>query len=111
MTARARVSKSARLTIEDRSVGTRGGAAIARSLPDEIEVREARQHRLAPDRRVLERDRDLLIAPGELRGHHDPIAPSSMADAIAVAVLTLARDDRTWRSSRRRGRRWDAERS
>src|SRR4029079_10204421 len=74
-------------------------------LPEEIEVREARKHRLAADGGVLERDRDLLVAPRQLARDHDSVAPASMSDAIAVAVLPFARDDRP-----RRTRRPDASR-
>ena len=76
-------------------------------LADDLEVGQARQHRLAADGRVLERDRDLLVAAGQLGGHHDAVAPAAMADAVAVAELALAGDDRARRRAGRASRpRW-----
>src|SRR5882672_8274459 len=71
---------------------------------DDLEVGEAGEDRLPTDRRVLEHDGDLLFAAGELRRHDDPIAPASVADAVTVAELALARDDRPLWADRRR--RW-----
>src|SRR6476469_9487284 len=61
--------------------------------PDDVQVGEAREHGLATDRRVLEGDRDLLVAPGQLRGHDDAVAPPAVAHPVAVSELSLARDD------------------
>src|SRR5688572_14035117 len=74
----------------------------------DLEVGEARQHRLAADARVLECDRDLLVAAGELRGDDDALAPCGVPHAVTVAGLSLAWDHRavcSWgrgRSGRRR---------
>src|SRR5260221_10897368 len=64
------------------------------SLADDVEVGEARQHRLAAHPCVLERHRDLLVAARQLAGHHNPVAPAGMAHAIAIAESALAGDDR-----------------
>src|SRR6266508_4436555 len=81
------------------SVGSTGGSwTVTLRSPDDLEVRQARQHRLAADARVLERDRDLLVAAGELRRHHDPVAPPTVAHPVAVAELAFAGNDRTWRA-------------
>src|SRR6476620_12629301 len=69
--------------------------SLARASADDLEVCEAGEHRLGTDRRVLERDRDLLVAAGQLGGHHDAVAPSGVADPVPVAELALARDDGT----------------
>src|SRR6266446_6444221 len=58
-------------------------AARPRSA-DDLEVGEAGQDRLPTHRGVLEHDRDLLVAAGQLGGHDDPVAPAGVADAVAV---------------------------
>src|SRR4029079_1777292 len=82
------------------SPGAGSGAdrSSARSLAEEVEVGETREHRLATDGRILERDRDLLVAPGQLGGDDDAVAPAAVTDAVAVAVLALAGDERTGRT-------------
>ena len=77
----------------------------SRLLPRQLEVRERGEHRLAADLGVLERDLDLLVVAGQLRGDHDPVAPAGVADAVAVAVAALPGDDRAGRDGpRSRGR-------
>ena len=106
MTARASGSKSARLTMP--ASRRRPRRDRGRRSPDEVEVGQADEHRLAPDRGVLERDRDLLVAAGQLAGDDDAVAPAGVADPVAVAELALAGDDRAggpWRASPAAGRR------
>src|SRR5215212_3362598 len=107
MTARASASNSMTLTIErspstsgasSPKAGTGSAVVIASTLTDEVEVGEAREHRLAPHRWVLEGHRDLLVAAGQLRCHDDAVTPSTMPDAIAIAELALAGDDRARRA-------------
>ena len=78
----------------------RGRRAGGRSSARQLEVGEAREHRLAPDLRVAEGDRDLLVVAGELRGHHDAVAPARRGGPVAVAVAALAGDDRARRMAR-----------
>src|SRR5204863_786055 len=78
---------------------------IGRNLADQIEIGEAREHRLAPDSWILEGDRDLLVAPGQLGGDDDPIPPAPVAHTIAVPILALAGDDRARRADGARCRR------
>src|SRR5690349_7648228 len=93
MTARASGSKSASRWTPSIPRSTRPSDGGRRST-DDVQVREAREHRLAADRSVLEGDRHFLVAPRELAGHHDPVAPPGVTDSIAVAEAALARDDR-----------------
>src|SRR6185312_7539638 len=82
-----------------RSLSAGGCRPTCRPLrsPDDVQVGETDEHRLAPDRRVLERDRDLFVAAGQLAGDDDAVAPAGVANAIAVAELALAGDDRPGR--------------
>src|SRR5205814_1300932 len=66
---------------------------IGVELPDDVEVGEAGKHRLAADASVAERNDDLLVAAGQLRAHHDSVAPPRVVDPVAVAELALAGDD------------------
>ena len=50
---------------------------------------------LRPTSASLNADLDLLVVAGQLRGDHDPVAPAGVADAVAVAVAALARNDRS----------------
>src|SRR5260221_5024114 len=66
-------------------------------LADELEPGEGREDGLSTDLGIAERHRDLLVAPGQLRGDDDAVTPAVMANAVAVAVATLARDHRPGR--------------
>src|SRR4051794_28161582 len=65
-----------------------------RALAGQLEVGQAGQHRLAADGRILERDADLLVVARQLRRDHDPVPPPRVADAVPVAVASLAGHDR-----------------
>src|SRR5215212_10883885 len=101
MRSAAIASKSDSRTIRSRSMS--GPATLTgASLADEIQVREAREHRLPADGRVLERDGDLLVAPRQLGRHDDPVTPATVADPVAIAVLAFAGNDRSRRPGRGR---------
>src|SRR5829696_3306087 len=70
-------------------------------LARELQVGEARQHRLASDTGVLERDGDLLVVPSELRGDDDAVAPLRVVDPVPVAVPPLTGNDRPRRNDAR----------
>ena len=91
MPARGRAARNRRGPI---GVRAEGPTAIAVGHPTISRFARLPSIGLAPDRRVLEGDRDLLVAPGQLAGDHDAVAPAGVTDAVAVAELALAGDDR-----------------
>src|SRR5688500_7709963 len=116
MRSRASASKPARLTIPSSSVRS-SSPVIAASVPSDagglaadlagqLEACQGGEQRLTADLRVPERDRDLLVAAGELRADDDAVTPAGVADAVPVPVAALAGHDRPVNDPR--GRRGDS---